>query len=159
MPSPSWPHFVERVAFSPRLDDVLSSPHSKKAFSIPRSFLDSAAAGQMAPTMAAAAAAAAAAAQQPHAHQSHHGHQQHHHHQLHGHQVHGGGVHHGGHSPGSSSAAMAVAAAAMGQLWARTQQLPREALLQLQTTVYGDHFPLEVRHALAGEPKMNPLWI
>ena len=35
-------------------------------------------------------------------------------------------------------------------LWAKTQQLPEEAFRQLHS-IYGDHFPLEARHHLAGK--------
>ena len=34
-------------------------------------------------------------------------------------------------------------------LWAKTQQLPEDAFRQLQS-IYGEHFPLEARHHLAG---------
>lgn len=34
-------------------------------------------------------------------------------------------------------------------LWTKTQQLPEELFRQLQS-IYGDHFPLEARHHLAG---------
>ncbi|KPJ21655.1 Signal transducer and activator of transcription 5B [Papilio machaon] len=33
-------------------------------------------------------------------------------------------------------------------LWARAQQLPQESLQQVRA-IYGDHFPIEVRHCLA----------
>lgn len=40
-------------------------------------------------------------------------------------------------------------------LWAKAQQLPIESLQQIQQ-IYGAHFPIEVRHYLAGwiEEKM-----
>lgn len=40
-------------------------------------------------------------------------------------------------------------------LWAKAQQLPEEALVQVRS-VYGEHFPIEVRHFLASwiEEKM-----
>lgn len=34
-------------------------------------------------------------------------------------------------------------------LWHKTQQLPQKILQQMQNTIYGDHFPIEVRHFLA----------
>ena len=37
-----------------------------------------------------------------------------------------------------------------GLLWNKTQQLPEEAFRQLHT-IYGEHFPLEARHHLAGK--------
>ena len=39
---------------------------------------------------------------------------------------------------------------AQGLLWTKTQQLPEEAFRQLHS-IYGDHFPLEARHHLAGK--------
>lgn len=33
-------------------------------------------------------------------------------------------------------------------LWAKAQQLPAESLQQIRA-IYGDHFPIEVRHYLA----------
>ena len=61
---------------------------------------------------------------------------------------------------GSTSAAAAVVAAASAStsgssgnsnlLWTKTQQLPEEAFRQLHS-IYGDHFPLEARHHLAGK--------
>ena len=49
------------------------------------------------------------------------------------------------------AASTATAASANGAtlLWAKTQQLPEEAFRQLHS-IYGDHFPLEARHHLAG---------
>ena len=47
-------------------------------------------------------------------------------------------------APGSSSASM----------WHKLQQLPAEVSRQLQS-IYSDHFPLEVRHALAGWLEMT----
>ena len=35
-------------------------------------------------------------------------------------------------------------------LWAKSQQLPEEVFRHLQT-IYGDHFPIEARHHLAGK--------
>ena len=37
-----------------------------------------------------------------------------------------------------------------GLLWNKTQQLPEEAFRQLHS-IYGEHFPLEARHHLAGK--------
>ncbi len=34
-------------------------------------------------------------------------------------------------------------------LWAKSQQLPEDVFRHLQT-IYGDHFPIEARHHLAG---------
>ena len=39
-----------------------------------------------------------------------------------------------------------------GLLWNKTQQLPEEAFRQLHS-IYGEHFPLEARHHLAGKSK------
>lgn len=33
-------------------------------------------------------------------------------------------------------------------LWAKAQQLPSESMQQIRA-IYGDHFPIEVRHYLA----------
>ena len=52
----------------------------------------------------------------------------------------------------SSAAAAAVTTPSSGGntlLWTKTQQLPEEAFRQLHS-IYGDHFPLEARHHLAG---------
>ena len=50
----------------------------------------------------------------------------------------------------SSSAAGGAASSAAGTLlWTKTQQLPEEAFRQLHS-IYGDHFPIEARHHLAG---------
>lgn len=35
-------------------------------------------------------------------------------------------------------------------LWAKSQQLPEDVFRHLQT-IYGDHFPIEARHHLAGK--------
>lgn len=56
--------------------------------------------------------------------------------------------------PASGGAGTASAVASGGAtngnlLWAKTQQLPEEAFRQLHS-IYGDHFPLEARHHLAG---------
>ena len=40
-------------------------------------------------------------------------------------------------------------ASASSLLWTKTQHLPEEAFRQLHS-IYGDHFPLEARHHLAG---------
>ena len=39
-------------------------------------------------------------------------------------------------------------------LWTKTQQLPEEAFRQLHS-IYGDHFPLEARHHLAGKAEFQ----
>ena len=55
---------------------------------------------------------------------------------------------------GAATGASAVAGQATGSaqslLWTKTQQLPEEAFRQLHS-IYGDHFPLEARHHLAGK--------
>ena len=45
-------------------------------------------------------------------------------------------------------------------LWNRAQQLPQDALKQVQN-VYNEHFPIEVRHYLAGwiEEKIHQWWV
>ena len=35
-------------------------------------------------------------------------------------------------------------------LWSKSQQLPEDVFRHLQT-IYGDHFPIEARHHLAGK--------
>ena len=68
----------------------------------------------------------------------------------------GGGGNNGGAAAAGSSAGGSVqqpqaSAGTNGSLlWAKTQQLPEEAFRQLHS-IYGDHFPLEARHHLAGE--------
>jgi hypothetical protein len=37
-------------------------------------------------------------------------------------------------------------------LWNKSQQLPEDVFRQLQT-IYGDHFPIEARHHLAGKKR------
>ena len=49
----------------------------------------------------------------------------------------------------SSGAGGAASSAAGTLLWTKTQQLPEEAFRQLHS-IYGDHFPIEARHHLAG---------
>ena len=54
--------------------------------------------------------------------------------------------------PGQASVGPAAGVASTGAstlLWAKTQQLPEEAFRQLHS-IYGDHFPIEARHHLAG---------
>ena len=51
---------------------------------------------------------------------------------------------------GSAQPQTSTGAASGNLLWAKTQQLPEEAFRQLHS-IYGDHFPLEARHHLAGE--------
>jgi len=41
-------------------------------------------------------------------------------------------------------------------LWAKSQQLPEDVFRHLQT-IYGDHFPIEARHHLAGK-KARPFY-
>ena len=58
----------------------------------------------------------------------------------------------GGVGPGQASVGPAAGVASTGAntlLWAKTQQLPEEAFRQLHS-IYGDHFPIEARHHLAG---------
>ena len=60
----------------------------------------------------------------------------------------------GGVGPGQASVGPAAGVASTGAntlLWAKTQQLPEEAFRQLHS-IYGDHFPIEARHHLAGKP-------
>ena len=60
--------------------------------------------------------------------------------------------------PGQASVGPAAGVASTGAntlLWAKTQQLPEEAFRQLHS-IYGDHFPIEARHHLAGN---HPLQI
>ena len=59
----------------------------------------------------------------------------------------------GGVGPGQASVGPAAGVASTGAstlLWAKTQQLPEEAFRQLHS-IYGDHFPIEARHHLAGK--------
>ena len=56
----------------------------------------------------------------------------------------------GGGSAGGAAQPQASGGAGSNLLWAKTQQLPEEAFRQLHS-IYGDHFPLEARHHLAGE--------
>ena len=58
----------------------------------------------------------------------------------------------GGVGPGQASVGPAGVAStgASTLLWAKTQQLPEEAFRQLHS-IYGDHFPIEARHHLAGK--------
>ena len=60
--------------------------------------------------------------------------------------------------PGQASVGPAAGVASTGAntlLWAKTQQLPEEAFRQLHS-IYGDHFPIEARHHLAGKRKPSP---
>ena len=50
----------------------------------------------------------------------------------------------------STGAAGATGHSGGGLLWNKTQQLPEEAFRQLHS-IYGEHFPLEARHHLAGK--------
>ena len=53
---------------------------------------------------------------------------------------------------GQSTAAAGATGHSAGLLWNKTQQLPEEAFRQLHS-IYGEHFPLEARHHLAGKSK------
>ena len=70
-----------------------------------------------------------------------------------GHAMAPGGVPGGVVAPGQASVGPAGVAStgASTLLWAKTQQLPEEAFRQLHS-IYGDHFPIEARHHLAGKP-------
>ena len=70
-----------------------------------------------------------------------------------GHAMAPGGVPGGVVAPGQGSVGPAAGVASTGAstlLWAKTQQLPEEAFRQLHS-IYGDHFPIEARHHLAGK--------
>ena len=70
-----------------------------------------------------------------------------------GHAMAPGGVPGGVVAPGQASVGPAAGSASTGAsslLWAKTQQLPEEAFRQLHS-IYGDHFPIEARHHLAGK--------